>query len=87
MKIDGAIIREQGITFSIIVVKPHVIQSQLSANKARRNFSTISDFSGIPMVLAAQDGRGVFTYQGRNDIVDFLANIRASRIPWKRYTI
>jgi hypothetical protein len=87
MQIDGAIVNEQGGTFSIVVVKPHVIQSQHSANKSRRGFSTIAEFSGIPMVLAAQDARGVFTYQGRNDIVDFLANVDASRIPWKTYTV
>ena len=87
MQIDGAIVKEQGVTFSIVIVKPNVIQSRHSADRARRNFSTIADFSGIPMVLAAQDVRGRFTYQGRNDIVDFLANIDSSRIPWSRYTV
>jgi len=87
MQIDGAIVTEQGVTFSIVIVKSHVIQSQSSADDARAGFVSIADFSGLPMILAAQDARGTFTYQGRTDIVDFLANIDASRIPWKRYTV
>jgi hypothetical protein len=48
---------------------------------------SIRDFQGLPIVLASQDSRGVFEYQGRRDIVDFLASIDPSRIPWKHYTI
>ena len=87
MQIDGATVTEQGVTFAIVIVKPRVIQTQSSINDARRSFAIIADFAGLPIILAAQDGRGVFTYQGRPDIVNFLARIDASRIPWKRYTI
>ena len=87
MQIDGAIVAEQGVTFAIVVVKPHVIQSNSSAQEARASFATIADFAGLPIILAAQDSRGVFTYQGRHDIVDFLASINASRIPWRRYSV
>ena len=87
MQIDGAIVKEQGVTFSIVIVKSHVIQSQNTANEMRQSLSTIADFDGLPMILAAQDSKGVFTYQGRDDIVKFLANIDASRIPWKRYSV
>jgi hypothetical protein len=34
----------------------------------------------------AQDSRGVPTYQGRRDIVQFLSKIAFQRIPWKKYT-
>jgi hypothetical protein len=87
MKIDGAIIKEQGIAFGIIIVKKHVIQTQHSANEARNNFQSIlREFSGIPLILAAQDSRGRFEYRGRRDIVEFLASVDARRIPWKSYT-
>jgi hypothetical protein len=87
MTIDGAIIREQGITFGIIIVKQSVISSDSSARESRANFQRLlADFSDIPLILAAQDSRGVFEYWGRPDIVDFLASIEASRIPWKTYT-
>lgn len=85
MQIEGAVIKEQGVTFAIVVVKPHVIQNTITADEMRRSLTPI--FPSIPIILMAQDSRGIPTYQGRKDIVNFLANINPSRIPWKRYTI
>lgn len=84
MKIQGAVVREQGVSFAIIVVKQFVVDSQNEFQKAVTSFSNI--FPGMPIVLMAQDSRGVPTYRGRKDIVSFLANIQISRIPWKEYT-
>ena len=39
----------------------------------------------IPIILMAQNSRGIPTYDGRCDIVRFLANINPARIPWKHY--
>ena len=88
MRIDGAIVREQGLVFAIVIVKQQVTASSSEAASSRAAFqSQIRDFAGLPLILASQDSNGVFEYQGRRDIVDFLASIDASRIPWKRYTI
>lgn len=84
MQVDGAIIKEQGVTFSIIIVKPHVLNNNAEANSFR---NTMSSVFPSPIILMAQDSRGVPTYQGRQDIVKFLAKIHPSRIPWKRYTL
>lgn len=84
MQVDGAIIKEQGVTFSIIVVKPHVLNNNSEANTFR---NTLSSVFPSPIVLMAQDSRGIPKYQGRSDVVKFLAKIHPSRIPWKRYTI
>jgi hypothetical protein len=83
MHFDGAVIREQGITFAIVVVKPQVLNSTASCDDARSDFRSF--FPGIPIILMAQDGRGTPTYQGRHDIVRFLSNVPPSWIPWKRY--
>ena len=48
---------------------------------------TGSSKSNIPIILMAQNNRGVPTYDGRSDIVRFLANIHPARIPWKKYTL
>lgn len=40
----------------------------------------------MPIALMAQNARGIPTYYGRKDIVNFLARIDMRRIPWKRYT-
>ncbi len=84
MKIQGAVIKEQGVSFAVIIVKQFVIQSQIEFQKSARSFS--SCFPGMPIVLMAQDCRGIPTYRGRKDIVNFLSNIHVSRIPWKEYT-
>ena len=87
MTIDGAIIEEQGVTFGIIIVKKSAIQTDQKADETREAFqSQLVEFSKIPLILAAQDARGRFEYQGRRDIVEFLASIDPSRIPWKQYT-
>ncbi len=83
MQLEGAVIREQGQTFAIVVVKPHILNNSAECDDARRNFRNI--FPGMPIVLMAQDSRGLPTYQGRPDIVKFLASISVSRIPWKKY--
>jgi hypothetical protein len=84
MKLQGAVIKEQGITFAIVIVKQFVIQSQIEFQKAATAFSNY--FPGMPVVLMAQDSRGTATYRGRNDLVNFLANTHVSQIPWKEYT-
>ncbi len=84
MKIQGAVIKEQGIEFAIVIVKKHIVDNKFSADKAIEAFSPL--FPGLPLVLAAQDHRGQFIYYGRDDISKFLASIHPSRIPWKEYT-
>jgi hypothetical protein len=83
-KIQGAVVKEQGVTFAIVIVKQHVLQSQIESQKAAQTFAPY--FPRLPMVLMAQDSYGTPTYWGRKDIVDFLANIQISQIPWKEYT-
>ena len=85
MKIQGAVVKEQGVTFAIVVVKKHVVDNKFSADEAISSFSPL--FPGLPLILAAQDYRGGFTYYGRSDITKFLASIDAGRIPWKEYTV
>ncbi len=85
MHIDGAVIREQGVTFAVVVVKREVLDSSSRAQDAIRGF--MPAFPGIPVVLMAQDHRGVPTYYGRQDISRFMSSVAANRIPWKRYDI
>ncbi|MPL89555.1 hypothetical protein SDC9_35591 [bioreactor metagenome] len=83
MQFEGVVLKEQGVTFAIVIVKPHVLNSSIECENARRSFTPA--FPGVPIILMAQDSRGVPTYQGRPDIVRFLAKVPTSRIPWKRY--
>ena len=81
---DGAFIKEQGVTFAIVVVKPSVLNSSSKIEEARESFQRF--FPNVPVVLMAQNSSGTPRYQGRTDIVKFLENIHPNRIPWKRYT-
>ncbi len=83
MKFQGALIKEQGVKFAIVVVKRGVIQSPTQRESAQRGFG--SAFPGVPVVLMAQDTRGVPTYWGRPDLVRFLAKVPMQAIPWKEY--
>jgi len=85
MTFEGAVIREQGITFAIVVVKLHVVEDQSQATEAIAAFQ--SYFPGQPVVLMGQDTRGRATYFGRPDIVRFLAKVSIRAVPWRRYTV
>jgi hypothetical protein len=84
MKFQGAVIKEQGVTFAIVIVKSSVLNSRAESESVSNGFRPL--FPGLPLILMAQDNRGVPSYYGREDIVNFLANIHISQIPWKEYT-
>jgi hypothetical protein len=85
MHFEGAVIKEQGVTFGIVVCKPSVLNS----SSDRTNMVTFGQqaLGLMPIVLMAQDARGVPTYWGHRDIVDFLSHIDPARIPWMRYSV
>ena len=85
MQFDGSIITEQGVTFGIVVVKSHILNNHAEAADLTLAYQGVMGVA--PVVLMAQDSRGVPTYFGRKDIVAFLAQIDVRRIPWKRYTL
>jgi hypothetical protein len=85
MTFQGAVIREQGVTFAIVIVKKHVIDSSSEAGRSIAAFQPV--FPGLPVVLMAQDHQGTPTYYGRQDIARFLASVPLEAIPWKEYTV
>ncbi len=84
MRVQGAVIREQGQTFAVVIVKPHVIQDRATAADAIRGFAPVFR---VPVVLMAQDGRGTPTYYGRPDIARFMSSVPMQAIPWREYMI
>lgn len=84
MRVQGAVIREQGQTFAVVVVKPHVVQNRSEAANAIQSFTPVFR---VPVVLMAQDARGRPTFYGRPDIARFMSSVPVHRIPWREYTI
>ena len=82
---DGAVIREQGVTFAVAAVKSSAVNPPSSRDRAFREFSAV--FGDLPTVLMSQDSRGVPTYFGRRDLVNFLASVPIEAIPWRSYTL
>lgn len=83
---DGAVVKEQGVTFAIVVVRRGILsQHSSSIEKVRNSFQPY--FPGVPVILMEQDSNGTPKYHGRTDIAKFLANTDPSRIPWKTYTV
>jgi hypothetical protein len=85
MQFEGSVVKEQGVTFGIVVVKSYVLSNE--GDKRQMTNLGIRAFGMMPIILMAQDSRGIPTYFGRKDIVGFLSHINPARIPWKRYTI
>jgi len=85
MTFQGAVIKEQGVTFGIVIVKSYVLNSE--SDKAQMQTFGRRAFGNIPIILMTQNSSGRPTYYGRKDIVNFLAGIFIEQIPWKQYTI
>lgn len=84
MKFQGAVVKEQGITFAVVVVRLSTLQTPAEREKAVGLYTDI--FQGIPVVLTAKDFKGAVKYFGRSDIVNYLSRLKPSLIPWKEYT-
>lgn len=85
MRMQGAVIREQGVTFAVVIVKPHVVADRGASADAIASFSPV--FGGVPVVLMAQDARGRPTYVGRPDLVRFMSRVPLGAVPWREYTV
>lgn len=85
MKFQGSVIKEQDVTFAIIIVESHVLQSQTQIAQMQQFGRTA--FGSVPIILMTQNSRGIPSYYGRQDIVRFLSQVSITRIPWKEYNI
>ncbi|MBR1805310.1 MAG: hypothetical protein IJ774_02860 [Selenomonadaceae bacterium] len=85
MKIQGAVIIEQGVTFAVVAVNRTVTNYTTRAIRVRNQLSQF--FRNMPIILMSQDSNGTPHYYGRRDIVEFLRSIRLDQIPWKEFTI
>ncbi|WP_053961254.1 hypothetical protein [Sulfobacillus thermosulfidooxidans] len=85
IKFQGAKITEQGVTFGIVVVQPHVLNN----TQARSQMQSFGHrvFGLISIVLMAQIPGGQLQFFGRQDIVGSLANVPLAAIPLAQYNL
>lgn len=79
--VQFARIREQGITFGVVVVKDYVIDNAFERDEAVTYWS---NWVGCPTILLGANRHRLY---GRNDLVRFMRNVSIDRIPWRRSTI
>jgi len=82
VRINAALVREQGVSFTVVQVKQTAMQP---ANREQTRRGLASFFPGVPIVLMSEDYSGRPIYSGRPDIVRWLSNIFAEQLPWKEY--
>ena len=85
MQFQGAVMKEQGVIFAVIKVKEQVVRNSFEAMTTRRVFQTV--FTGLPIVLMAQEPGGRTLYDGRDDVVRLLSHMPTAAIPFRHYTI
>jgi hypothetical protein len=84
MQFEGALIKELGVSFAIVVVKSTVLNNSTEISNAGTALQHY--FPRVPIILMAQNSRCVPTYQGRADIVQLLSQVHPSRIACKHYS-
>lgn len=60
MKVQAALVKEQGQNSAVVVVKRAALSNPTGRNELAAELSTI--FGGVPAVLMTQDSRGVPEY-------------------------
>lgn len=76
-----ALVREQGINFGVVVVKDHAIDNPSERDELCRWWAL---HLGCPIALMGERQRRTY---GRRDIVNWLASIDPSRLPWRQMTV
>lgn len=87
IRLDVALVREQGVEFAVVVVKRHVLDNP---GEQEAMYAALAPHLGwgVPIVFMAQDSHGIPTYVGRRDIVDFLAaDVFVEQLPWRTMTL
>jgi hypothetical protein len=85
MRFQGALLREQGVEFAIVIVRRNILDDRMRAAATINSFQSI--FPRRPVVLMGQDLSGRATYYGRPDIVRFMASVPLEAVPWKEFSL
>ena len=82
-KMTAALVREQGVTFAVVMVKNHVLDNPTTADQLIQSASASLGCSLV--VLMGESNRKL--RGNRRDVVNFVSRVHPSRLPWKEYHI
>ena len=83
-RFQGAYLQEQGIRFAVVIAQPLGDLNNDEASRMIRVFER--QVFHAPVILMAQDARGMPTYYGTQDIAKFVSGIPLQDIPWQEFT-
>lgn len=81
--LTAALVREQGVTFAVALMKDRVLDNPTLADQQIR---AVAVALGCPLVVLMGE-RNCRLRGNRRDVVDFVASLHPSRLPWRKYQI
>lgn len=82
-QMTAALVREQGVTFAVVMVKNHVLTSPTTSDQMIRAASV-----ALGCQLVVLMGESNQRLRGnRQDVVNFVSRLHPSRLPWKKWNI
>lgn len=83
MRIQAALLKEQGVKFGVVVVR----RTAMNSDRQNAFHAAQGMFPGVPVVIMSQKVDGTPEYYGRHDLVRFLASVPLTSIPWREYAV
>ncbi|MEY8838893.1 hypothetical protein AB9K41_07655 [Cribrihabitans sp. XS_ASV171] len=83
VQLTAALVREQGVTFAVALVKNHVLNSPTQADELIQDVSRVL---GCPLVVLMGESNRKLR-GNRRDVVNFVSRLHPSQLPWKKWTI
>lgn len=82
-QLTAALVREQGVTFAVALVKNHVLNNPHQADDMIRSVAVAL---GCPLVVLMGESNRKLR-GNRRDVVNFVSRLHPSQLPWKKWTI
>lgn len=82
-QLTAALVREQGVTFAVALVKNHVLNSSATADEMIQG---VASALGCPLVVLMGESNRKLR-GNRQDVVNFVSRLHPSQLPWKKWTI
>lgn len=82
-RLTAALVKEQGVTFAVALVKNHVLNSPSTADQM---IQSVARHLGCPLVVLMGESNRKLR-GNRRDVVKFVSRLHPSQLPWKKWTI
>jgi len=82
-QLHAALVREQNVTFAVAMMKDHVLNNPSIADQ---QIQAVAAALGCPLVVLMGE-RNRKLRGNRKDVIDFVARIDPSQLPWRKYTV